>query len=141
TDNPAPSTAENVANEEDFHTQMFDTNTSAAVASLRPLCRGEVVIVAGKWDLEIANARGMHHHVIHVPEIDIRKIVSQNFLDLGINASALSLVRSGPSLGDQFVNARIGIVTAIAAFRWKARRIERVGKNIRILITTAHPAK
>src|SRR5262249_25121551 len=82
----------------------------------------------------------MYQHIVVVPEIDIRDILRDETLKLGINLAARVFVNLATGPVNQPLHSRIRIVPAIGGVGRKPRRMEDVFKNIRIFVA-ADPAQ
>src|ERR1700751_1910919 len=82
----------------------------------------------------------MHQQIVVVPKIDIRDLLRDQTLKLGINLAARAFVNLPATSVNQCINSRIRIVAAIGAVRRKLLRVEDVFKNIRIFVA-ADPAQ
>src|SRR5438445_13700581 len=62
-------------------------------ASFCEFCRSKKIVVAGWIHLQAVHPLGINHHVIEVPQVDVRQIFGENLLDLRVVLLARILVR------------------------------------------------
>ena len=104
------------------------------------LSRLQKVVIARRIQGHVPHAPRVHEHVIEVPQIDIRHILCQHFLNFRVQPSAGILIGFAARLVDQPVDPRIGIETAVGAFGRESVGVKGVLKNIRIFVA-ADPAQ
>ena len=89
---------------------------------------------------QIPHTVRMHHDIVEVPQIDVRQVLRQNALHLGIQRLSHLWIDLAPCLIDQRVDIRIRVVVAVRPIRRKLRRVKRIFKDIRIFVP-ADPAQ
>jgi hypothetical protein len=80
------------------------------------------------------------NNCVLVPEIDRGQVARENLLRLDIVGAPAAGVRARGGIGEQSIEPRIRIVTAVGAFRRKVRGRKYVAENVRLLIA-ADPAE
>src|SRR5215469_2622300 len=109
---------------------------SGEESSLRELRGTKKVVIAGRVQLDALHAIGMDEHVVEVPEINVRKILGDDLLQLGIDDFALLLVEGGAALANELIDAWVGVEGAVGAFGREAGGVEDVLEDVGVLIST-----
>src|SRR5579862_2630629 len=71
------------------------------------LCGSQEVEVPRRVELDMSYAAAVHHHIVEVPQIDIRHVVGQNALYLGIERLPQLRIDLPPGLIDQRIHVRV----------------------------------
>src|ERR1700694_2130890 len=96
--------------------------------------RLEKVIISRRIQADVPHPPRVHENVVEVPQVYIRHILRQHFLNLSVELPADILIGLAARLVNQTIDPRIGIETAVRAFGRESVGVKRVLKNIRIFI-------
>src|ERR1700687_1431861 len=94
----------------------------------------EKVIISRRIQRDVPHPPRVHEDVVEVPQVYIRHILRQHFLNLSVELLADILIGLAARLVDQTIDPRIGIETTVCAFRRESAGVKRGLKNIRVFI-------
>src|SRR3974390_152136 len=100
---------------------------------LGDLRRAQKVVISRRIDLNPSHSLGMHQHIIQIPQIDVRQLIRNDLLHLGVNRLALLLIERRSSLANQRVHSRVRIECPVRPLRRKALRVEHILEDVRVL--------
>src|SRR5580658_1423456 len=78
------------------------------------------VVISRGIQGRVSHAPRVDQHVIEIPQVDIRLILRQHFLNFSVQALTGILIGLAARLVDQTINPRIGIKSTVCALWWES---------------------